>query len=494
MDWPEATAAPQTPTEKRRWFDPRGQVNFDPMVIIAFGLVIPLVLGTSATIFEDGDVSWHIATGQWMLANAAVPYTDPFSFSAFGKPWVAHEWLSELIMGGAYELFGYAGIGLLTVVALSALLLLVGLELRRWLDPLRVGLILTALTVVLIPYLHARPMVLTWPLIGYWTLAMMRARDREQAPPWWLAFIMLLWVNLHASFALGLLISAAFALEALVAQADKTRAFIAWGSFGLLCVAATLVNPNGYTSLLIPLGAFTSPNITLIQEFKPTLMTASPGFELALLLLLGLCLWRGVRVPAVRVLIILGMLHLALSHMRHQTLFMIVVPLLLAGPLARSGEERRSLRRALGFEDQPGRFVAGLVALPLVLSLLALATTRAPVDSPVNATTAFAHIPAALRSQPVLNSYRFGGPLILRNIRPFIDGRTDVYGDPFVVNFQRLLNGDKAAFDRAQAKWGFRWAIIARDDRKLMALVANSAGWRPLYQDRRAVIFVREAS
>jgi hypothetical protein len=489
-----STAAVAEGAPAKRWFDPRGQVNFDPIVIIIFGLVVPLLLGTSATIFEDGDVSWHIAAGRWMLEHRAIPYVDPFSFSAFGKPWVAHEWLSELFMGIVFNLLGFAGIGLLTVAALSGVMLIVAVELRRWLDPVRVAAMLTALAVVLIPFLHARPMVLTWPLLAFWTLAMMRAREAHTAPPWWLALVMLLWVNLHASFALGLLISAAFALEALVDGADKKRAFIAWLIFGLLCLAATLINPYGFTALLIPLGAFTSDNITLIQEFKPTLMPASLGFELALFLLLALCLWRGVKVPPIRVLIIIGMLHLALSHMRHQTLFMIIVPLLLARPLARGGEERQSLREALGFADQPGRFVTGLIALPVLVSLLALATTRAPADSPVNATTAFARIPEALRSEPVLNSYRFGGPLILRGIRPFIDGRTDVYGDPFVVGFQRLLNGDQAAFDRAQARWRFRWAIIATDDHKLMGLVANGAGWRRLYQDRRAAIFVRDAA
>ena len=30
-------------------------------------LLVPAALGSSQTIFNDGDVSWHIATGQWIL-------------------------------------------------------------------------------------------------------------------------------------------------------------------------------------------------------------------------------------------------------------------------------------------------------------------------------------------------------------------------------------------------------------------------------------------
>ena len=61
-------------------------------------LLIPAVLGSSKTIFNDGDVSWHIATGQWILDHRAIPHTDPFSFTWAGKPWVPIEWLAEVIL------------------------------------------------------------------------------------------------------------------------------------------------------------------------------------------------------------------------------------------------------------------------------------------------------------------------------------------------------------------------------------------------------------
>src|SRR5579872_58476 len=70
-------------------------------------LLIPALLGSSKTIFNDGDVSWHIATGQWILAHRAIPHTDPFSFTWLGKPWVPIEWLAEVIYASAYRLAGY---------------------------------------------------------------------------------------------------------------------------------------------------------------------------------------------------------------------------------------------------------------------------------------------------------------------------------------------------------------------------------------------------
>ena len=467
--------------------------SFDSLAVILFGLIIPFLLGSSTTLFEDGDVGWHIAAGQWMVEHRAIPFTDPFSYPAFGKPWIAHEWLSEVLMGVAYNVGGFAGVALLMSAALALLMTLIAAELRRWLDTPRMVLILAAVLIVLMPFLHARPMLLTWPLVAGWTLALMRARDHDEAPRLWLAVVMILWVNLHASFALGLLLAAAFALEALVTAEDKKRAFIRWLIFGLACLATTLINPQGFKALLIPLGAFASPSITLIQEFKPTDMTYTPGFELALLLLVALSLWRGLRLGPVRIVILLGLLHLALAHMRHQALFVIVAALLIARPLGSRIEARQPVADALGF---PGKkhfqFIAGAVGLVIALTVMTASLVHPPKDTPVYPVTALAHLPKGLERTHVLNSYKFGGPLILRGIRPFIDGRTDAYGEAFVLDYKKLLDGDAAAFVQAQRKWDFRWTLIAPSDERMLAMVHKAPGWRRIYADRYAVIHVRD--
>src|SRR4029079_564912 len=100
--------------------------------LLAAVLLIPAVLGSSLTIFNDGDVSWHIATGQWILDHWAIPHTDPFSFTWFGKPWVPIEWLAEVIYASAYRLAGYGGVAALVTVALMALHATVFLNASRW--------------------------------------------------------------------------------------------------------------------------------------------------------------------------------------------------------------------------------------------------------------------------------------------------------------------------------------------------------------------------
>ena len=470
-------------------FSKKGEkIHPNAVILLVFTLLVPFALGTANRIFNDGDVSWNIAAGQWMIVHGKVPFTDPFSFSAAGKPWVAHEWLSEVLMGAAYNLAGFTGISALVVTALSALMFVLWSELSRWLQPAVTSAILVAITVTAIPFLLARPMVLTWPLLAFWTSQLMRSRERGTAPPLWLAGVMLLWVNLHASFAVGLLLLPLFALEALIDEPDKKRVISGWGTFGVACAVACLVNPNSYTTLLMPIQAFTDKNINLIQEFRPTDMSFTPGFEVALLLLFAICLGRGAKVPPVRLLIMLGMLHLALQHMRHQILFMIVAAMLIARPVGATNAEPPKV------SDEATR-TRHLFFATVAFALLTGATfVRGvmPKESTYNPGKAMASIPADLRQQPVLNSYSLGGPLILHGIKPFIDGRTDVYGDTFVIDFKKLQDGDAAALAASQKKWNFRWAMVSMDDKQLIAMLRRSPDWRPIRRDSYAMTFIHK--
>jgi hypothetical protein len=348
----------------------------------------------------------------------------------------------------------------------------------------------------LVPLMLARPLVLCWPLLAWWTEEMLRARERDSAPRLYLIALLALWVNLHASFAVGLGIAAFFGLDALVEAHDRKRAFIQWGLFGAACGIAVLLNPNGLTNALLPLTVLTSPTVGLVAEFKPTAPAKYPGLELALLGMLALGMWRGARLTVVRLLLTLVLLHLALAHIRHQAIFLIVTALValpamsarwLAGQDAKPSflSELRQRRGGVALA------VAAAAALPLGMLIAArLLVPGAPVESNVNPARAFASIPAGLRNQRVLNEYSLGGPLILRGIPVFMDGRTDLYGDPHFLEYIAISNGDPAAIARAQAKWQFCWAIFPVNSKPVLRTLDAAPGWQRIYADNQAVIHV----
>ena len=76
------------------------------IVPLAAALVMACVFLFLPQVLNDGDTWWHMATGEWILAHGRVPDRDVFSYTQAGRPWVAHEWLSEALMALAARAAG----------------------------------------------------------------------------------------------------------------------------------------------------------------------------------------------------------------------------------------------------------------------------------------------------------------------------------------------------------------------------------------------------
>jgi hypothetical protein len=310
---------------------------------------------------------------------------------------------------------------------------------------------------------------------------MIRARDQDRAPPLLAAALMTLWANLHGGFVFGLAIAAAFGLEALVDSKDKQRAFRQWFVFGLACGLACLVNGNGLEGALHPLRFTQLQMLPLIDEWKPSSPSRTPFFFGVLALTLSLIVWKRPRLPGMRWLLLTAMLGLALLQVRHQAMLAIVAALILPQGFARGAEPAP----AIDFMSQRIAF-AGAALLVAVRFILPLQ----PPDNEANPWKLIAMVPPNLRSQPVLNGYTMGGPLILSGIRPYIDGRGDMYGDEHVVGYSRIAHGDAALFREAVRRWNIRWAILPNDS-KLIGLLQHSPDWRLVTRDKVGVIYAR---
>ena len=444
-------------------------------------LLIPAVLGSSQMIFNDGDVSWHIATGLWILDHRAIPQADPFSYTWGGKPWVPIEWLAEVIYASAYRVANYPGVAALVTAALIGLHAAVFLNANRW---VRMALLpIVAMDLVLIPMMLARPHVLTWPLLAWWCWLMMRARERDRAPPLAAALLLTLWANLHGGYVFGLAIAAAFGLEALVASEDKARAFRQWLTFGIACAIAVFINGNGVEGVFHPLRFTQLEMLPLIDEWKPSNPATTPFSFGVLAVVVALIAWKRPKLHWVRWLLLAALLVLALLQVRHQSTLAIVAAMLLPPGFASSRQEAAEPSRKWVVLGGAGLLVGLRAAMPIELP-----------ENEANPWKLIAAVPPQLRSQPVMNGYSMGGPLILSGIRPYIDGRGDMYGDELVVGFSKIAKGDAKVFADAVQRWNIRWAIVPNDSKGLVKLLESTPGWRRIRQDKVGAIYVREPS
>ncbi len=468
----------------------------DMSLILLPALAVFAYCAFDRSLFFDGDTNWHLAAGRWILANGVSPRVDPFSYTASGRLWVAHEWLSEALMALAYGAAGWGGVVVLIGAAAAATTALMAAELRRWLGPLSVIAALGVSFMLLVPHLLLRPHILALLLLVLWTSRLLEARRLGRSPPLWLLPLMVVWANLHGSYIFGLAFIGPFALEALTAArgAGRLSAALKWGAFGVAAVLAALLTPNGLDGLLLPFKVMTMTILTALSEWKAADFGRPTPLEFALMFTLFICLYRGVRMGWARLALLLLLLHMALQHIRQEFVLAVVGPLLLAEPLGRAFEPGKALPVPWRRPPAADIVAPGLVAMVLVLSvaawrLISVEDRRDGVNVPV---TALSHVPPQLAARPVFNDYSFGGWLIFNGVRPFIDGRADMYGDAFVQTYlaaEAVRTPSDA--DQALRRYGVVWTIL-QPTSPLVAHLDHSPGWRRLYADKWAVVQVRD--
>ena len=453
-------------------------------------------------LLNDPDTYLHIAAGRWMLAHAALPSLDPFSHSMAGAPWVVHEWLSEVILALTYDASGWSGLALLTAACFAASMALMAHALLPRLGTLVTLIVVTLGVALVLPHLLARPHILALPLLVIWSASLIGARDAGGAPPLRVLPLMTLWANLHGSFMFGVALAlfagaeAAFGAESRGRRSTEIRR---WGVFTLLAAVAAVITPNGVAGLLLPFhltqmgvlensfGEWLSPNFHTFQPLEVWFLG---------MMFIGFSL--GLKLPVSRLLLLLGLIHMALRNERHADLLAMVGPIAVAaslGPalLARlRPTEAPALERTLESAAPPGGKPALLMALGLVLAL-GISTLVYPLRRSDDRVTPEAALAAATRlglSGPVLNDEPFGGYLVFRGVPTFIDGRVEMYGESFLRRYLDAVGGDETALIGLLQEYSITWTLLDPQGGVARTL-EHLSGWRRVYADAYAVIYAR---
>jgi len=460
-------------------------INLRALAPLVAALIMAAIVAFAPPVLNDGDSWWHLATGEWILAHRAIPDRDVFSYTMAGRPWTAHEWLAEALMAVAARLAGWNGVVLLFAAVIGTASWLLVSRLARDLGGITLILTATLALACMSGSLLTRPHLFMPLMLLVWTLALLDAREAGRAPRLAYALWMLVWANLHGSYVLGFVVAGAFGLEALVEPgADRVKVIRQWGLFGLASLVAAMVTPHGPAGLLFPFMVTSMAVNPHIIEWRAEDFSHVSTFAIALFAALFVCLGRGVKLPPVRLLLLLGLLFLSLQHIRHQMVLVTLGPLLLARPLAAAlGHEREAVR-----PSRPLPIGFGLVCLLLVGARLALPVQRG--DALNTPASALASVPAALKARPVLNGYGFGGYLIHQGVKPMIDGRADMYGDAFAGAYFKATDGDAPALEALARRHHVAWTIFMPGDPAVAVLDADPA-WRRIHADPYAVVHQR---
>jgi hypothetical protein len=458
---------------------------------VLFLLIVGLLLfSRPAYLFSDGSTGWHLVVGRWVLQHGDVPRADFLSYTAAGMPWVAFEWLAEVVLATLERLGGLALVAVGCASAIAALFLLLHREMQARGCRGGVAFALAAIGAVA-SSVHwlARPHLFTFFAV-YAISCILDAHWRSRLGARGLVCastaLMLVWANLHPAFPLGVALIGIFYTCA-VAAGKPARAL---GAALALGTSATLVNPYGWKLHDYVIRHLADPVLGATQEFlAPTLnggLQANCFFAL-LAILLGALVPRWRRASLPEIVVALGMACLALRSVRHVPLFVVVALPLLGQLLATS--------RTIVASKNPPMPMAAVVVLAVIAiaggPLRQATLAGCDFDPATFPTTTLAWI---RRYQPPADRGlawdNWGGFLAYRlSIPVFIDDRSDFFPRELTRDYLRI-DAATPASEALLDRYGIQWVLFPRPA-PLIRLLAGSPKWQNVSEDAAAALFVR---
>ena len=448
--------------------------------------VVPIAIGaffgavSTRLPVGDSDVFWHLVLGRQVLqGNIAVPEAvSGLSWTATGYAGSSDQWLGQALIALADAAAGWRGIVALRAIAIALLVGLVVYTALRERPARPLVAVLAALpAIALSRFVWAeRPELFGFVCFALLVLLLRAGRSGSDRALYWIPPLIVVWANLHGSFALGVVLVALVAIEGAITQSARRRMYVvvAVGAF-----VASLLTPANIGTWTAPAFHFLNPP-RQIQEWAVPDVTTLPGmiFSVALLATFAVAFLARTRSPREAVLL-LPVLFISLTAIRQMPLFAIVAAPYLAAYGGEALTELASLLRirtprVSSMARQPAR-VADLIALVIGGAVLAIAAATG-TDAPALGGFPTAALPSLRPGPGLLNQYDWGGYLIWSAPRTpvFVDGRLIPFLGPVMDDYTTVV-GVHPGWRDVIARRGIRQILVRPSDP--VAVRARDLGW-----------------
>jgi hypothetical protein len=471
-------------------------------------MLATLLIGGVATIartfFLDPDVWWHIKDGQEILASHHWPTADPYSFSVAGQHWIAFEWIGDVLLATIYRLGGLRGLEALLIILGSAILIaLYSLATLRSGNS-KAAFVATAILFVLTTVsFNLRPQMLGYLFLILTLIVLERFRQGKRRGVWALPILMLVWVNAHGSWIIGLGVIGVYLVSGLaefqIGDIEARRwcssdRLLLSGIF-VLSSCATLITPYGSALAKFPFEVASSLPVSIgnIVEWRPMPFNEALG-KIFLALLLGFIVLQIIfRFPwrLEEFTLFLISVTVACLHIRFLLIFVPIFAPILATILARWVPH---------YERTQDRYLLNAALMAVILAII---VWFFPTQVDLRQNVAKAYPLAAVEylnshfvPTPMFNSYGFGGYLIWSRgpeHKVFMDGRSELYERGGVLADYLEIEDIRPDGLSLLQKYGFQSCLL-NHDAPLATLLAALPDWQKVYEDSTSILFVRRSS
>jgi hypothetical protein len=469
------------------------------------------------------DFWWHIAAGRDLARTGYIPTVDMYSQTMPGAPYPAYQtyWLMEWLLYQIYRLGGAP-----FIVLFQSLMVTATYALTLWLAQRRSGNWRSAAMAALFAAAmglndwNVRPQTITFLIAALFLNIIQMYRKHPRA---WLLLVfplgMLVWVNSHGSFPIGLALLGLWGAE----EAWRALPTRQWQpvhapvSALIAAALACLLNPRGIGVVQYVASMTSDPLIqNLVTEWAaPTFDTLGGTLFLGGLLFSAALLALSPKRPTLSTLLaFLAFGALGLKTQRGAVWFGLVLGPALAEHLTHIGVAAHQYISSLG--HRPDRdatpstnpriqatlnavmvgivMLGALSSLPWFKGLWPVSPEKAGLVSAETPVVATEFLLRENLPGPVFHAMSFGSYLIWAaqpQYPVFVDPRIELYPPELWLEYLRI-SAAAAGWEELLETYGARTLMLSPHEQAgLVTAARESAQWQEVYQDDSSVILVR---
>lgn len=471
--------------------DIKGSIKTRYEATVYIVTAIYLILVTLSTVLYEGDTLWHIRAGEQMLKRAAVLRTDVFSWTAYGVKWTAHEWLYEVIIAAIYDRCGFIGLQILTVI-FSLIYGIAAIYMARKMSICWLPFVLLLEIVIKTQWCirpHTAALAIFAMLLVLLTEGRLVKADKRNLAAVFVLFMV--WANIHSSVTIGLIVLAIFIIYQ-KADGKHIIAAIAGATATpqLLGIYKYSWDASSNQKIINTIIEWQSPNFHEIWNIYAVI------FALATILLIG-SKWDEIKIKGKKVvlpslgnvLIVLGLITY-LKSVRHIS----ILTLMIAAGIRANGAvlpitsiQKKKIMIAISIAMLASTATYTIFHCDEIIQAANI-ERQLETDS-VNKAVEF--IKTTGRTERVLNEYNIGDYMIWHGIRPFIDGRADMYVFSRPEIWSDYISSaymESARPEEILDKYGIRH-IIFRKSRSFAKYLQKIPGIKKVYENESVIIY-----
>jgi hypothetical protein len=491
--------APPFASERAGSFDSllRNVFSF-PAMLATF--LVGRVFYEARAFFVDPDLWWHIKIGKNILATHRWPTSDPFSFTVAGDPWIAYEWLGDVVLGSVARVGGLLGLEMLLFGLASAVILALYALATLRSGNSKAGFVSSGVLCSLaFASFNLRPQMLGYLFLVLTLIALERFRQGKRRAAWFLPPLFLMWINTHGSWVVGLGVLLVFFASGLVefhwgsieahrwSRAERIRL----EAIVLLSLAAIPITPYGTRLAAYPFTVASNLPLNLgnILEWQPMPFNIVGGklFLAMVLAFFVVQMLSPLTFLLSEVVLLFGGIVMACLHVRFLLIFVPFAAPIFAVVLARwlPAYDRKKDRPVLN----------AVLMAAVVVAMVRYFPTRAELEKVVSQAFPVRAV-EYLRQHPVpgpmFNTYGYGGYLVamLPEQKVFIDGRGDLYEDAGVFGEYLEVSDLKPAAFQVLRAHNIQSCLLENKE-ALATVLAVHPDWEKRYADGVSVLLVR---